>query len=197
MRSAGEIIVVDGCSADDTREAAADAGATVITSARGRGVQLRRGVEAAQREWLLFLHADTVLEPGWTVSACNHLIQRPDRAGYFRLELRSRDWRARLVEQWVGLRCRLFALPFGDQGLLISRRLYDELGGFPPVPLMEDVALVRRLGRDRLTPLDAAARTSAERWERDGWARRSLRNLALLLLYLGGVSPQRLERRYR
>lgn len=197
MRSAGEIIVVDGGSADGTREAAAEAGATVVPSPRGRGAQLHRGAEAAQGEWLLFLHADTVLAPGWTEPACNHLLLSPGSAGYFRLELRSCDWRARLVEQWVSLRCRLFSLPFGDQGLLIPKRLYDELGGFEPVPLMEDVALVRRLGRARLTPLGAAAWTSAARWERDGWARRSLSNLVLLLRYLAGSSPERLARRYR
>ena len=95
------------------------------------------------------------------------------------------------------MRVRLFGLAYGDQGLLISRRLYDEVGGFRPLALMEDVDLARRIGRHRLRRLTATALTSAERWRRDGWIRRSGRNLACLALYAGGVAPARLARFYR
>jgi len=92
---------------------------------------------------------------------------------------------------------RLFGLPYGDQGLLISRRLYDEVGGYRPLALMEDVDLVRRIGRHRLRRLDATALTSAERWRRDGWLRRSGRNLVCLALYALGVAPGHIARAYR
>jgi hypothetical protein len=91
---------------------------------------------------------------------------------------------------------RLLALPYGDQGLLISRALYDQIGGYRPLPLMEDVDLVRRLGRRRLAVLPADAVTSAARWRRDGWARRSARNLACLALHRLGMSEERVRKLY-
>ena len=84
-----------------------------------------------------------------------------------------------------------------DLGLLISRALYDQAGGYPPIPLMEDVALVRRIGRRRLARLGAAAVTSASRYGADGWLRRGWRNLTTLALYFLGVAPERLARRYQ
>ena len=94
------------------------------------------------------------------------------------------------------LRTSIAALPYGDQGLLVPRSLYQLLGGYRPLPLMEDVDLVGRIGRRRLVTLDGEAWTSAERWRRDGWTRRSLRNLACLSLYLIGVSPRQIARLY-
>ena len=104
--------------------------------------------------------------------------------------------RARRLERLVGWRCRVLALPYGDQGLLLPRALLEAAGGIRPLPLMEDVDLVRRLGRRRLVALDAAAFTSAARWERDGWYRRSLRNLCCLTLYAAGVPPRLIARIY-
>ena len=100
------------------------------------------------------------------------------------------------MEAGVGLRARFLRLPYGDQGLLISRDLYHCLGGYKPMPLLEDVDLVRRLGRRRLRTLAANAVTSAERWQRDGWFARSARNLACLALYLAGASPSRVAQVY-
>jgi rSAM/selenodomain-associated transferase 2 len=193
----GEVIVVDGGSSDDTRKIARRAGATVIASERGRGVQLRTGAAVAKGDWLLFLHADTLLGDGWRLAVQRHAARGQRKAGYFRLRLRSSDRRARLIEGGVGLRCRFLGLPFGDQGLLISRDLYQEVGGYSAIPLMEDLDIARRLGRDRLVALPADAFTSAARWERDGWARRSVRNLTIQMLYFAGASPERLARLYR
>ena len=158
---------------------------------RGRGAQLAAGVAAARGEWLLLLHADTRLEPGWRQAAPG-----PDRAGYFRFTLDSDDPRARRLERAVAWRCRVLALPYGDQGLLIHRDLLAAVGGIRPLPLMEDVDLIRRLGRRRLVALDAAAITSAAKWQRQGWCRRSLRNLSCLTLYFAGVSPRLIARLY-
>lgn len=193
---ADEVLVVDGGSSDSTVAIAEQSGACVLRSARGRGAQLHSGALAARGDWLLFLHADTLLKPGWREAADLHIASRPLRAAHFRFRLNSEDWRARVVERGVALRSSLLKLPYGDQGLLISRAHYQAIGGFRPLPLMEDVDLVRRIGRQRLRSLPAAAITSAERWHRDGWLKRSSRNLLYLLLYRAGVPPHRLAELY-
>lgn len=191
-----DLVVVDGGSRDATREIARGAGARVIDSPRGRGVQLAAGAEAAKERWLLFLHADTRLAYGWRRAAKAHMAGAPGTAGCFRFCLDDPASQARLVEKGVALRVKLFALPYGDQGLLISRGLYEAVGGYRPLPLMEDVDLVRRIGRKRLAALPADALTSAARWRRDGWARRSARNLACLALHRMGMSEEKVARFY-
>lgn len=197
LDGADEIIVVDGGSTDDSADIADRAGARIIAAPRGRGTQLRAGGEAARGEWLLFLHADTRLGAGWREAIAAHVASAPERAGYFDLRLDDGAWQARVIERGVSLRVRLLGLPYGDQGLLISRRHYDQVGGFRPLALMEDVDLARRIGGRRLRRLDATALTSADRWRRDGWLRRSGRNFACLALYGLGVAPARIARFYR
>ncbi len=192
----GEVIVVDGGSRDRTIALAEAAGARVIVAPKGRGVQLRAGGEAASGEWLLFLHADTLLAAGWREAAAAHMAAGPGRAACFRFRLDDGARQARWIERGVAARVRLLALPYGDQGLLIPRALYRQAGGYRPLPLFEDVDLVRRIGRRRLSVLDAEAVTSAQRWRRDGWWRRSARNLFYLGLYRTGVDPERIARRY-
>jgi rSAM/selenodomain-associated transferase 2 len=188
------IIVSDGGSTDDTVEVACRFGARVVAGPPGRGVQLAAGAKAGTAPWLFFLHADTVPQAGWT-HATETLID--DTAGYFRLRYDSPRPAARRLERLVAWRCRTFALPYGDQGLVISRAFYERLGGFRHLPLMEDVDLVRRIGRERLVALDAEVVTSARRYERDGWLSRPLRNLSCLALYFAGVPTSALERLYR
>jgi rSAM/selenodomain-associated transferase 2 len=192
-----ELIIADGGSRDGTVALAAAAGARVIHAPRGRGSQLVAGTAAAGGTWLLLLHADTRLQAGWRAAAAAHMEADPGRAGYFRFQLDSQDPRARWLERAVRWRCRALALPYGDQGLLISRSLLDTVGGISPIPLMEDVDLIRRLGRFRLAGLDAAALTSAAKWQRDGWTRRSARNLLCLALWFGGLPPRLIVRLYR
>jgi rSAM/selenodomain-associated transferase 2 len=191
-----EVIVSDGGSEDTTLKIAGDAGASVIVGERGRGQQLRAGAGAARKPWLLFLHADTALERGWAEEAETFMKEGGDSAAVFRFRLADSGFRPRLLESAVALRCKFFALPYGDQGLLISRKLYDAVGGFAPIPLMEDVDFVRRLGRRRIAMLKTAAVTSAERFRRDGYVRRSLSNLSCLVSYYRGVPPERLAERY-
>jgi rSAM/selenodomain-associated transferase 2 len=191
-----EMIIADGGSTDGTPAVAARLGARVVEAPRGRGAQLAAGVLASRGDWLLLLHADTRLDPAWAEVGRNHMLSHAGAAGYFRFALDSDDPRARRLERLVAWRCRVFALPYGDQGLLVPRASLDAIGGVRPLPLMEDVDLVRRLGRRRLVALEAAAVTSAARWERDGWCRRSLRNLGCLALYAAGVPPRVIARIY-
>jgi len=193
-----EIVVADGGSTDDTVATARHLGARVVTASRGRGPQLIAGAEAARGPWLLFLHADTRLSPDAATQARRFMATGSSlqQAAYFRFRLDDDRPPARRLERWVARRCRLLALPYGDQGLLLHRDLYTAAGGFRPLPLMEDVDLVRRLGRRRLLGLDAAAVTSADRWRRGGYFRRSARNLACLTLYFLGVPPARIARLY-
>lgn len=192
LGSRREIIVVDGGSVDGTREQAAASGVRVLTSARGRGTQLAVGIAAAKHPWLLLLHADTVLSPNWQTATSIAAT----RAGYFRFVLDSPDPRARRLERMVAWRSRVLGLPYGDQGLLIHRDLLRAVGGMQSLPLMEDVDLVRRLGRDRLVPLQADALTSARKWESQGYLRRSVRNLLCLTLWFAGASPETIRRIY-
>jgi glycosyltransferase involved in cell wall biosynthesis len=127
-----EVVVADGGSTDDTLAVAEDAGARVVTAERGRGRQLAAGCAAARGAWLLALHADTRLPEGWALAAARHMAERPERAGWFRYRLDDPAPVARLWEAGVGLRCRVLAAPYGDQGLLLSRTLYDAAGGYPP-----------------------------------------------------------------
>ncbi len=192
VAGAAEVIVVDGGSGDGTVGVAAAAGALVVSAPRGRGSQLAAGIALASHPWLLLLHADTRLAPDW--SAAVHAD--PERAGYFRFTLDSDDPRARRLERLVGWRCRALGLPYGDQGLLIHRGLLTRTGGMRPLPLMEDVDLVRRLGRRRLVALPADAVTSAAKWQRQGYLRRSARNLLCLSLWFAGMPPRLIARIY-
>lgn len=192
------VVVVDGGSRDDTANLAAAAGAAVIRSARGRGVQLGAGAAATAAPWLLFLHADTRLGDGWRTAAADFMTKpgNRERAAVFRFALDSDLKRARRVERFVAWRSRRLGLPYGDQGLLIHRDLYQALGGYRPVPMLEDVSIVRKIGRRRLTMLSPVAVTSAVRFETDGYFLRSLRNYLVLGLYFLGVPPHWLRRLY-
>jgi hypothetical protein len=189
-----ELIVSDGGSGDATLRLADAAGAVIVQGAPSRGGQLRRGAQMAGGDWLLFLHADTILPSGWP-EAVRARIEAGGAAA-FRLSFDRAGPMPALVAGWANLRSRAFGLPYGDQGLLVSRAAYEAAGGFPDIPLMEDVAMARALG-GRIALMPVAVTTSAARYERDGWLRRGARNLLTLLRYLCGADPERLAARYR
>jgi hypothetical protein len=161
-------------------------------------VQLATAAKRASGRWLLFLHADTTLPPSWraTVQAFMRAESHAQKAGYFRLTFDDQSRGARRVAAFANWRARALGLPYGDQGLLLSHATYDALGGYRDMPIMEDVDIVRRIGKARLVELPAAVTTSAERYRRDGYLLRPMRNLGLLALYFLGVPPHRLVRSY-
>ncbi len=189
-----ELIVTDGGSEDETLKIADEVGAEIVVGPASRGGQLKRGAGQAQGAWLLILHADTCLTPGWSRHVSSH-IRDTNGPAYFRLAFDQRGVFPVLVAGWANLRSRLFGLPYGDQGLLISQEDYAQAGGYPDQPLMEDVHLVRSLERP-LTCLELPAVTSAARYRRAGWVRRGTRNLWTLVRYFAGVSPERLVAGY-
>jgi len=193
-----EIIVADGASDDGSADEARRHGCAVVTTYRGRGPQLGAGAQAAVGEWLLFVHSDTELGPGWW-SQVKAFIDDPAnvrRAAAFRFRLDDDAFAARLLERVVNLRARWLAMPYGDQGLLIGHDFYRQLGGYAMIELMEDVDFVRRIGRGRLRHLEADAITSAEYYRRDGYLYRPMKNLLCLSLYFLGVPVPWIRRLY-
>jgi rSAM/selenodomain-associated transferase 2 len=193
-----EVTVSDGGSVDETLAIARGAGCQIVQGAPGRGRQLAAGARAAVRPWRLFLHADTVVRSdGWDAMREHMAFAGGENvAASLRLVIDDPAWQARIIERGVALRVRWLGLPYGDQGLLIHRDLYRVVGGYPDQPLMEDVEIMRRLGRDRHVVLDGAAHTSAVRWQRRGWLGQTLLNLSCLSLYRLGMSADRVARLY-
>ncbi len=198
LRVRYEAVVVDGGSADETRSVAMAAGARVIASAPGRGIQLRAGADAAVASLLCFLHADARLDRKALNALSGLAVQRPQGAFAFRLRIDDDRARYRLIELGANLRSRYLKLPYGDQGLIVHREDYLRAGGYPAHPVMEDLALARALRKSTgIVLLDAEIRVSARRWHRDGALRRTFRNQVLLLRYLSGTAPERLALAYR
>jgi hypothetical protein len=192
-----EVIVVDG--GPDARLAdvvAARPPATLLRTPPGRARQMNAGAAAAAGTWLLFLHADSVLPAGWFDAIAG--LPSDVAGGWFRFALDDGAWQARVIERLTAWRVSRLQLPYGDQGIFVRRDVFVALGGFPDFPLMEDVSFIRRLVRaGHVIEVPLAIRTSARRWRRDGWFRRSTKNLALVALYFLGVAPERLARWYR
>lgn len=194
-----EIIVADGGSTDGTQRIAEAHGLRLVVGPSGRGQQLSAGAQVARGEWFLFLHADSALQRGWgaIVRGFTGNTENSYRAGYFQLLLDDTTAAARRIENLANWRARTLGLPYGDQGLLISRAFYNHLDGYASIPLMEDVDIVRRIGRRRLIALPSAVTTSARRYQRDGFWLRPIWNLICLGFYFAGLPPRLIDRLYR
>jgi rSAM/selenodomain-associated transferase 2 len=190
-----EIIVVDGGAAGDpTLDALRErhSGVRWMQARPGRAVQMNHGARHAHGRWLVFLHSDTHLGVGW-IDALRRVDQEPRIVGgSFRFALDSPARWARWVEWGVRIRVRLFNLAYGDQALFVRRTVFENLGGYRELPLMEDVDFIRRLRlHGHLEHTDVPALTSARRWERDGWLVRTVDNTMLVALFLAGCPPER------
>ncbi len=192
-----EILVSDGGSRDGTREIAARAGAAVLIVSGGRAAQMNAGAAAAGGRILLFLHADTILPSGYGDLVRRALEEPATVAGAFRFRTDGSGVAIRVAERVTNFRSAVLRWPYGDQGLFLEKRVFEEAGGFAPLPVMEDFELVRRLRRrGPVVTLPEPILTSARRWKRLGVVRTTLRNQCMIAGYLAGVSPERLYRFY-
>ncbi|MBD2254585.1 TIGR04283 family arsenosugar biosynthesis glycosyltransferase [Nostoc parmelioides] len=193
-----EVIVVDGGSQDDTVAIAQSLGVKVISSSPGRAVQMNTGAALATGEILLFLHADTRLPVGFDEMIRAALRQPGVVAGAFALRIDADLAGLRWVEKGVYWRSHFFQMPYGDQAIFMTKALFQEVGCFPELPIMEDFELMRRLKRaGKITILSVAAITSARRWLQRGVFQTTLINQVVIIAYLLGVAPAQLRNLYR
>jgi rSAM/selenodomain-associated transferase 2 len=197
-RAAGcEVIVVDGGSRDGTAAVAQPLADRVLTARRGRATQMNAGAELARGDALLFLHADTVLPSAAPNLVRSALLDDGYRWGRFDVRLSAHHPLLRLVGWMMNWRSHLSGIATGDQAVFVRRDAFAAVGGFPPIPLMEDIALARRLKRlGRPARVRDPVITSSRRWEERGILRTVLLMWGLRLAYAAGVAPERLLRRY-
>ncbi len=193
-----EIIVSDGGSVDETVAISARFGARVVTGNQGRAQQMNRGAKAATGEVLLFLHADCLLAPQATDAIEAALADDDVVGGSFRMKVRDGSRALRWIAATANARARYLKTPYGDQALFVRRRVFEELGGFPEMPFMEDVAFVRALKRrGKIVCLRETVTTGVRHWQRLGPVSTTILNWSMVTLYLLGVPAERLEPHYR
>lgn len=193
-----EIIVVDGNPSGNTINAIVELDVVKIIGKKGRGSQMNTGAAVAGGDVLLFLHADTILShdaPGQVFAA---LQQHGVVGGAFDLGIRSQNKIFRLIERAASVRSRLTRIPYGDQAIFITKCFFDSIGGFKDIPIMEDVELMRRIKKTgkKIKLIPCRVQTASRRWEKEGIVFCTLRNWTLIILYLLGLSPEKLTRFY-
>ena len=189
---------MDGGSSDGTADLARSNGAKVLTSVPSKARQMNAGAEAAAGDILLFLHADTQLPKYFEAPIINTVNQSGVAAGAFQLSIDSDAKGLRFIERVANRRSRHLQAPYGDQGLFVTKTLFEEIGGYPDMPIMEDFELIRRLRRKgKIAILDQCVQTSPRRWENMGIFNTWLINQLIIAAYLMGVPPERLSRWYR
>lgn len=193
-----EVIVVDGGSDDRSREIARHFGAVVLESPRGRALQMNHGAGAASGAVFLFLHADTLLPVTWAETIRAALVDSAVCGGAFSFMVEGSSFGLKLIERLTNFRARWFSLPYGDQGIFVRSCVFEEMGRFPSLPIMEDFEFMRRLRkRGAIRILPERAVTSGRRWERLGVWRTTAINQAVILGYYMGIAPEKLARFYR
>ena len=197
--SQDEIIVVDGSSEDNTREIAREfPNVILIISRRGRASQMNAGAKIAKGEYLLFLHADVQIDEICLSMLKNRICGNEIQWGWFALTLDSPRFIYRVIEMGANLRNRFTGIPLGDHGIFVKKDMFDIIGGFPEIPIMEDLEFVKKMnivtnGIEIKSPL----KISVRRFEHSGIIRTLSRMWVLRILYYFGVPPERLTKYYR
>ena len=185
-----ELIVVDGGSTDQTREIVEECGGKFISSEASRGYQLKKGVNLAKGDFIFVLHSDSVLEPGWSEIVKKYFNK--DAGYYCKLSFDIIHPLASMTSTWANARSLIFNLPYGDQGLLIPRKLLMENGSYSPIPIMEDVELALRF-KGKLFRMPIVITTSSSKYRKNGWLRQGSKNIVRLLRFLLGADPNNLS----
>jgi len=194
------IVVADGGSIDGTISIAVEK-AVIAAGAKGRGAQLALGARhSGDADWLLFIHADNQLPHHWRSSVQRHISRHPNAMGYFHYRANAKGFWPRFMDFWVGMRCQWWGLPYGDQGVLISKNMYDATGGHPEHILFEDVALIdaikARYGRTALRPMKGHMRIDVSKYNQEGIWTRGWKNLKLLKAFREGEDLEVLALKY-
>ncbi|MCB9784194.1 MAG: TIGR04283 family arsenosugar biosynthesis glycosyltransferase [Candidatus Omnitrophica bacterium] len=193
-----EIIVSDGGSKDEVEAVVGEFSLTLVSGARGRGSQMNKGAETATGEILWFLHADTLPATNATESILGAIRDPRTVGGAFRFHLAEPRWYGPLLNVAVNLRSKWFSMPYGDQGFFVRREVFERIGGFPDIPIMEDVEFLPRVKPEGdIALLDTPIEISPRRWDREGFLKRTLLNWLLMLRWRRGASPEDLLKFYR
>lgn len=193
-----EIIIVDSEANRSSLRAISQEGIIKLSGPKGRGAQMNHGAAGATGNILLFLHADTRLPDNAITAILTATAPKNIVGGAFNLSIDAKGFPFRVIEASVRIRTRLTQIPYGDQAIFIKRSSFHEVGGYPDIPIMEDVALIRKIKkrRQKISIIPAPVKTSARRWKREGLLYCTFRNWVLLLLYYAGTSPIKLSRYY-
>jgi len=197
INNKSEIIIIDSTSKDKTRDIALINGTSFYKiSKNNRGLQLNYGAQKAKGEWLLFIHADSRLNSNWYRNIVDILKKDSDIIYYFKFRVNNKSFTYKFLEFFVNLRCFLFKTPYGDQGLLISKKNFNAYGGYKTIPLMEDFDFISRVNKKNLRCLKIPIFTSSRKWEQVNFFWQSLKNLHLRRLMRKGYSINRIYKKY-
>ena len=197
INNKSEILIIDSTSKDKTRDIAFINGTRFYkVNKKNRGLQLNYGAQKAKGEWLLFIHADSRLKLNWSRKIEDILKRDSNFIYYFNFKVNNKSFTYRFLEFFVNLRCFLFKTPYGDQGLLISKKNFKTYGGFKTIPLMEDFDFISRINKKNLRSLKTPIFTSSRKWDEINFVWQSLKNWHLRRLMLKGVSINRIYKNY-
>lgn len=188
-----EVILSDGGSTDNTLAIARQYPCKILSAKTGRARQMNAACHQASGDFLLFLHADSTLPDGWIKQ-----VQASQKWGFFPVKLSGRHWLLRVIESAINVRSRISKVATGDQGLFFKRSFFHQLGGFPDIPIMEDIAVSKRARKfSKPTIGRYPVITSSRRWEQNGIIKTVFLMWGLRFAYWLGISPQRLHRIYQ